>query len=301
MSDTAKIIGTTLLWLGLVAGAYYYTKPVPPCTEPIRYSLGAVDAQFGLSEAEFAADIARAEAIWEKAIGRDLFVYDPEGKLSVSLTYDIRQKLTDKERLLSAGIDEKKETADSIRQQYSALRADYQAKAEAYARAVESYNARQRAYNERVEFWNSKGGAPPTEYQKLNDERAALENERAALEEERVALSALVERVNAFIDRYNLLVARITSDINEINNDGLAGTQFEEGLYSRDASGERITVYQYEDKIDLIRVLAHEFGHALGLDHNGNAVSIMNPVNQSDTLTLSPEDLRDLKARCGIE
>jgi hypothetical protein len=301
MSANLKILITTLLAVGLAAGTYYVTLPTPPCEEPITYRIGTIDAEFGVSESTFKADLARAEAIWEKKLGRDLFTYDPAGSVAVNLTYDIRQELTNQEKVLEAGISEKSESADAIRAEYTAMKTKYQADEASYIEAVADYNARQRAYNERVEYWNSKGGAPPPEYRALEAERARLEQERAELEAKRRELNAFIKRINDFIDHYNLLVARIQSDVNTINNDGLAGTQFEEGLYVRDASGERITVYQFEDKIDLVRVLAHEFGHALGLDHNGNPVSIMNPVNQSDTLTLSSEDLADLKKLCGVE
>jgi len=38
----------------------------------------------------------------------------------------------------------------------------------------------------------------------------------------------------------------------------------------RDASGERVDIYEFSDKEKLIRVIAHEARHSLGLGHNDN-------------------------------
>jgi predicted Zn-dependent protease len=88
--------------------------------------------------------------------------------------------------------------------------------------------------------------------------------------------------------------------VHTINNNGLVGTQFEEGVYISDKEGKRINIYQFDNNIDLVRVLAHELGHSLRLQHNANTNSIMNPLNQGQDLSLSPEDLQELKTACGL-
>lgn len=49
-----------------------------------------------------------------------------------------------------------------------------------------------------------------------------------------------------------------------------------------------------------MRVLAHELGHALGLDHVDDKEAIMYQLNQGDNLTLSEADIKALKTKCGI-
>ncbi len=279
------------------AGLFFYLQKAP-CEAPLTYKIGVVDPGFKVSTETFKADVEQASQIWEKAIGKELFVYDPKGELTVNLVYDERQQLTQKEQELSAQISETSQVADSVRQQYSQLRTEFTQAESQYNAMVAAYTQHQAIYNKEVQYWNSKGGAPKEKYDQLNEEKDTLAAERSALEAKRQEVNRLADEVNAYIKKYNLLVAHINTTINTINNDGLAGTEFEEGLYISDREGQRINIFQFANKIDLIRVLAHEFGHSLTLEHNSNPDSIMSPVNQSDTLTLSAEDLRDLMAVC---
>lgn len=298
MSREAVI--TLVIGVALVGGSYFYFHK-EPCEAPITYQIGVVDPQFGISAEEFKSDIARATGIWGEPRGAPLFAYDPEGEVTINLIYDIRQEATDKEKVLSATIDQTSEAANSVRQQFYALKAEYEQASAKYTAQIQAFNQAQAAYNAQVEHWNSAGGAPKAQFDALTREKERLFAWRDTLEGMQQEVDRLAEAVNAYISKYNLLVARINANVNEINNDGLAGTQFEEGLYTVDKDGERITVYQFSDKTDLIRVLAHELGHALALDHNENPDSIMNPVNQSETLMLSSEDSEALKVRCNLE
>ena len=283
-----------------VAGSAYLLLPPAPCEAPIAYRIGEVDPRFGLTEDSFKADVERANRIWESSIGRDLFAYDPEGALIVNLIYDERQELTEKEQELSAEISATSEVADSVKRQYALLRAQFNQTEEEYNVRLSAFSTHQAAYNAEVEYWNGKGGAPKGKFEALAKEKDALLAERDALEEKRQAVNQLADEINAYINKYNLLVAHINTTVSAINNDGLAGTEFEEGTFISDKDGTRINIYQFADTTDLIRVLAHEFGHALGLPHNANPDSILSPVNQSDALTVSAEDLEELKKLCSL-
>jgi predicted Zn-dependent protease len=52
---------------------------------------------------------------------------------------------------------------------------------------------------------------------------------------------------------------------------------------------------------DLILILAHELGHALGLDHVDNPKAVMHEIlgdQDLDTLTLTSADVRALHTAC---
>src|SRR5258708_32096861 len=71
------------------------------CDQPIGYKVDTVDKRFNLSREQFLADIKTAEAVWEKPYGKNLFDYDPAGKLSINLIFDARQSLNNQINSLS--------------------------------------------------------------------------------------------------------------------------------------------------------------------------------------------------------
>ncbi len=201
-------------------GLYYQYQNTRPCTHPIAYSIGAVDARFGIANATLLADAKAAVAIWNKAEGKTILAYDPKAELKVNLVYDAREA-------------------------------------------------------------SAKLGS------RIAEQQVALDNQRAALDtSSRTAVAAY----NASVDALNAVVAQYNQT---------AGRTFEEGQYVRDSAGERINIFEFVGNTQLERVLAHEFGHALGLDHNEDPKSIMFAQNESGNLVPTASDLASLRSLCG--
>ena len=85
-----------LWWIGSIALAggyltFFYTEP---CESPITYTIGRVDEGFGLSEEKLLSSINEAAAIWSEPIGKPLFTQSAQGKVTINLIYDDRQKTT---------------------------------------------------------------------------------------------------------------------------------------------------------------------------------------------------------------
>lgn len=297
-----RAVSRVLFFALLAAFAYYtYTKlrPETPCAQPITYTIGEFDDRFGISREDFLLQVDAATKIWEKPIGVDLFKYDPNGELKINLIYDSRQQTTQKNQQLQSTVQGGKTDAASVQAQYQALKAKYEQEKSAYATAAATLTADQKKYEAEVQYYNSKGGAPKSEYERLNTEKESLVTRQQQLELQRQNLNAEVVQINDMIDKYNLLVAHVNEVVTDINS--TAGKEFNEGLYVRDSAGTHIDIYEYSTKVKLLRVLAHELGHALGLDHNDNPKSIMYALNQSTTEVLSADDLSALKARCGVK
>lgn len=83
------------------------------------------------------------------------------------------------------------------------------------------------------------------------------------------------------------------------------GEEFTEGEYKSEyKSGvyeQEIDIYEFSTKAKLRRVLAHELGHALGLDHVEDPKAIMYRLNQGTNDTLTKDDLAELKTYCNIK
>jgi hypothetical protein len=270
-----------------------------PCSHPVEYRIGELSGSFNISEAALSDALSQAEKIWEAALGKDLFSYSPSGGISVNLIYDERQELANRNRVLGAKIDQARNQAAGVEAEIDALKNRYESLSAAYDGAIREYSAALKSYNGSVDFWNKKGGAPEKEYERLQAESSRLEGLRIDLEKKRQEVNDLADQINARIGEYNSLIRASNANAEIINES--ADEEFKQGQYIADGNGVEIDIYEFDDRNDLVRVLAHEFGHALHMDHNGNEESIMYHLNSGKKLELSAEDFQSLKAACDIE
>lgn len=294
-----------LIFIAACGVGSYLILSKGPCDSPITYRIGDFDAKFGISRADFLADAAEAEKVWENALDvpkgtvkKQLFIYDPKGSLPIHLVYDTRQAVADKTKVLTQKIDTTIATADSIKPQLAALKAEYDQAEKEYRTLVASFETRLSAYNSRVAALNARGGARRDEYASLEQEKSALEALQKQANEKMIGLNDLARQVNALVAKYNALARTANVDVSAVNQN--ADKEFEQGDYVRDSAGERINVYEFDGKAKLVRLLAHEMGHALGLEHNSNPESIMYYLNNGTTLVPSEDDIKALRAACKL-
>lgn len=271
-----------LILAGLGAYLYRFNQPVLAelnskinfsyCDSPIHYRVDTVDPQFGVIRDVFVADVSQAAQIWDKAEGKDLFVYDPKGDLSVNLVYDERQSLNNQVNSLQDQLNTEKSNLGPEEVQYKQEAADFESKLSQFGKDVE--------------YWNSQGGAPPDEYQKLKQEQSDLQAEADQL-------NSLAKSLNLSADQYNVSVNKLNQAVDNFNQ--VLSQKPEEGLF--DGRADIITIYFDNNQPELIHTLAHELGHSLGINHNQNPQSIMYPYSSKVT-TLSADDLASLSQIC---
>lgn len=264
------VVGIT--YLSLIAWPEIQ-KRFLPCARPIPYDIGTFDTQFNLSQAEFLASLQTAETAWESTVGRELFAYVPGSAFKINLIYDERQMTTDKQKSLDGAIDTDIATLDELKARYESLET--------------TYRRESTQYNQDVSYWNSQGGAPRAEYNRL--------------EQQRVSLNTQAKRLNSLRDRINVLASTTNEKINEYNTN--AGRVFDKGVYQRTEDREEINIYEFQTQPELTLALAHELGHAIGLDHLTQETSIMYPTLRAQPLaaiTATQEDIAALKAACRI-
>ncbi len=282
-----------------------YTKYFP-CKSPIVYTLGSFDTKFGISKKDFLADLSEAEKIWEKPAGRQLFTYSAEASatnvVKVNLVYDYRQEATVKIRNLGLAVSDTRASYDSLRVKYTLLEKDYAQDKLVYQSKVADFQSKQTAYQKKVDYWNSKGGAPKDEYNKLNAEADSLKQELKGIKQMEIDLNAQSDDINALVTVINNLARTLNINADQLNNIGASrGEEFTEGEYKEDITGREIDIYEFSTNEKLVRVLAHELGHSLGLDHVSDSKAIMYYLNENTTGELTAADLNEMKAVCKMK
>jgi len=279
-----------------------------PCTESIPYTIGTFDKKFNISEAYFLDALSDAEAIWEKPFGKDFFVYSPESLedsprdvLKINLIYDYRQQATSKLASLGIVVKDNRASYDMLKNKLDVLKKEFDLAKNDYELRVATFNKRQKIFEEKVQYWNNKGGAPESEYQELEVERNILEKEISKLQTLQKNINEMVEEVNSMVVVLNRLANTLNLVVEKYNTIGASrGESFEEGVYVQQGLDRQIDIYEFSNREKLVRVLAHELGHALGIDHVEDPQAIMYSFNQGNNKALTTSDIEALKSKCDI-
>jgi hypothetical protein len=304
MLTSSKTVGWkfVLLLAILIVLLVSFMRPANPCQEPITYRLGKVDERFNLPREEFRTAVKIATAMWGKPFSRDFFREESDGAIEINLLYDYRQEATDRLKSLNYKIDRSKSSYEELKSRLENLQAEYEKKKAGLSNDFNAYNAKVNAYNAETESWNRRGGAPQSVHTRLmkeKDELAVLSNNLGVRQEE---MKPLVDTINSIVVVINEIASNNNLDLVDQQNIGnTLGREFCEGVYEYKNGKRSITIYQYDTEYRLVRVLAHELGHALGLNHSKSGDAVMYHLIQSETLTLAADDIAVVKSRCKIK
>ena len=264
------------------------------CRTPVTYAIGSYDERFGITEGEFRDAVSDAADVWNTAAGKELFVEATESRVQVGLVYDERQEAI----ALGGQIRSEEDEYRALKRDIERLRTALSATERAYLESVEDYERDGAAYTQEVARWNAQGGAPAHEYARLSREKAALERRKENLNATASRIERDVQVINENVVALNEIVSRLHTNAYTFNE--VLGHDFDQANYIDDGEKREITIFTFENQDDLRRVLAHEFGHVLGIGHVENPDSLMYSYNIGNTLELTDEDKAALKEVCAL-
>ncbi len=270
MSSAVPRPGRLVLLIALVAGIAVVARgrpaaPDDPCATPLPWRIGEVDDRFELSETEFRQAVEEAVWVWEDAVGRQLFRYDPDADMAIDLVYDARADTHDRQREIGAELARLEEDVEWRRADLDRLRA------------------------------------------RLRRDSAAFHASPDEAKAERYRTS--VERFNRGVDLYNAAARRHNETLEELEETGpsdlsVGSLRSEQRIRGGRIAGTRrnVTIAYVGSHSELILILTHELGHALGLGHVPDEGAVMAASYRHDDLAypvrLRPPDLDALERLC---
>jgi hypothetical protein len=271
----------------------------PYCNIPIKITLGDIDSRFKLKNETILKELNIASSVWEKEESKDLFVFEgkSKSKVIVNFVYDERQQETIESSKARAFLESGWNSYESLINQRKTLAEKYDSLQSSYENGIKAYNLRLASYEDRVRAWNRKQGSE-AEYKALKAEGAAVDQMFNSLEKQRISINSLADQINKFNGDIKSLYDKLVSQTNEYNHLFSSDDPITVGEYD---GTYYINIYQYTDLAQLRITLAHELGHALGMDHTENEKSIMYPLQSKqtgDSLILTVEDRNELHRVC---
>ena len=288
-----------------ISGIEPTTAIVTPALDrqfPLKWRMGAIDPRFGLDAGEVKQAVEQAIRLWESAAGKRLFVYDSSSGFPINMVYDSRHAGRVAARQASERLDEMKSDIGRAKDAVQSATDSYKLKLSLFEISQSAYRRKLEDYNRDVEYWNRNGGAPPSVVSRLNVERQNLEIDRGRLRREEQEVDSMRTEVNDLVEAYNSLLSRYNSAASSFNRTFGKAEEMSVGETAiRGSKVTKINIYSFESATHLAVILAHELGHALGLQHVKGQDSIMVAVEQGESasryLLLSAADRAELRTR----
>lgn len=297
-----KKILEILVLLGIIFFTFPKVKELvqsitDPCSKTQTFSIESIDPKFGIATSTVFTYLREASGLWNKAYPNTLLLKQvPEGgDILISFVYDERQRTTIRNERLNRQVREQEEKISTLKNTIVQLQAEYNTQKGILISLENDYTIKLNDYNRRVIALNARNrGASPEEITQLEADRQLLDEEHIAINTKIEIVNNLVTQISNYSTTHNNVIHDTNTIVNKINEK--SGVSFEEGVYNQ--GSHTIIIYEYDSALGLKRVLAHELGHAIGLDHVLGKTSIMYPYNESIRFVLSLEDKAALTTQC---
>lgn len=243
-----------------------------PLDTRLRYRIAEVDPRFKLSVEQVRAISQQATQVWKDGTGKDYFVYDPNAQLAIHLIYDERQYESEQRREHLSRLEtnqqqwlNKKKQLDQIEQEVLQNKQILEQKQLQLDQQIQYYN------QERQIAQRSPSSSVNAEY--FQQRQQHLQQNVEQLQQEIGQYNQKISQLNQQIDELNALDQQLNASVKQYKQ-RFQPHLFHKGLFN----GKKILIYEFESEDDLRLTLAHELGHALGLQHTDDPHALMHPV-----------------------
>lgn len=271
-----------------------------PCQNPITITVGNIDNRFGISESDVIATINKVAETWSEGADGPVAIYSEKGKIKVNLVYDVQQQLTDRERQFRNRLQMMEYQITAFENDYLVSVKNFEEWNDGYQRESEQVQQMMDQLNDWIQQINSRGGFNSEQLEILKERRERIIRLSERMERSGAVLTEKVDEINAQLNEMNRMIEEKNVLIQEYNRTFSGTKRFTQGSYEHSGGNEWINIFQFANREELELVIAHEVGHALGLDHVENQASVMHhlmgqQVRTDLVLTSEDEDaLRDV-------
>lgn len=290
------------------------------CRGSLSWHVNDIDPQFGLSHSEVTSAVRKAINMWNQAAGAELFEAaesaDTSNSIEINLVFDHRQGLRDYVTQTDTQINHLSEQINDL----DAQLADERLKMERDSESIEAMSARIEHKRESldemiVRHANQRGQVSRQVAQQMNELQAQAQQlidthntKVVQFQRRQTSFNNKVRMRNQVMEQRNTLAMQrnqtVQSRETEWQRRGLGIEAGNHNIHIRSSNDgvlvldERITVYTASEHLGLTTLLAHEFGHVIGINHVQGATSIMSARQENMTSGAHPQQLsrQDIEA-----
>ncbi len=274
-----------------------------PCSEPLTFHMGEIDERFNISEERIAEVLRNVSRAWSEAAGAEVMKFSEDGDVQVNFVYDSQQQMTDRELQFRERLNREEREISRLESEHRQMTERFDQKTMEYRNDSADLQNKIDRMNEWVNEQNSAGGFTEEKLEVFKERESEINREANELNYRAEQLSVMANEINRFMDDLNEKIDQKNRLIKEYNNTFSGTRRFTQGTYQWVGNRRWINVFQFSGQRELELVLAHEMGHAIGIDHVDNPQSVMHHLmgNQSGPeLQFTDEDILALEKICGI-